>query len=877
MPLAPGTRFGSCEVISLLDRGGMGEVYLANDVRLRRQVVLKVMAEHHRLDPDGRARFEREAQALAAINHPNIATIHGVEHADGIQAIVMELVDGQTLADRVRSGLGLSESLAIATQLVDALEAAHERGIVHRDLKPSNIRLTATGTVKVLDFGLAKAFERQADQAATVTATGAGVVGTPGYMSPEQARGQAVDRRTDVWAFGCVFYEMLTSRRAFDGPSSSDVIAAVLDREPDYAALPTDTPPLVRRLLRRCLEKDPKRRLRDIADARIDLEEAPADPSDVAGATSPPRSRLRRSLLFACAAIALVIAGALAARPFLSNGASAVARQFVVLPPKGGTFGTSSLDRTPGVSLSPDGSRLAFVATVGSVQRIWVQPLTSLEPVPISGTEGASSFSPPTWSPDGSSIAFVADGKLKRIGIQGGAAITLADAPTGQGATWNRAGTIVFAPSPNSTLFRVQETGGTAIPITRLAAGDLGHSFPQFLPDGRRFIYFVRAPLPRRGVYVGAVDDPQETFVRTTRERALYAPPGHLLFLDNGRLLAQKFDVDRLAVSGDPMSVAESVAYINTDGRVSADVSPNGTLVYRVSGIRTASQPIFLDRAGRNIGPAGPPGDYGGLTLSPDGTRLAFELHDLHTGTGDIWMHHLARKSTDVFTSDRMHNSSPVWSPDARQIVFTGRPDGGRNLHLKAVDGGGSDEPLLPLGVDRNPLDWSRDGKFVIFEEGPNDGERDLWTLQMPERTPGVFLRTKFSEHSARFSPDGRWVAYLSNETGRFEVRVCRFPDCSGRLTLSTSGGAGVRWHPKGHELFFVDRQNDVYVVPVTTGATFTAGVPRKLFRLDRFVEATFETDGERFLTVPPPPGPEPIAPPMTVIENWRSLLGPGS
>jgi serine/threonine protein kinase/Tol biopolymer transport system component len=877
--ITPGARFGAYEVVEPLDSGGMGEVYRARDSRLRRDVAIKVLSDRHRFDPERRARFEREAVALAAVNHPNIATIHGIEDADGIQAIVMELVEGRALAEHVMAGLRVSEALKYAAQIVDALEAAHERGIVHRDLKPSNIKVQPDRSIKVLDFGLAKAVDPAGTSVdmptATVTAADtAAVIGTPCYMSPEQARGQTVDRRTDIWAFGCVLYEMLSGRRAFDGPTTTDVIAGVLEREPDYGALPPATPPLVRRLLKRCLDKDLKRRLRDIADARVDLEEARGTFATPDVATDRPKtSRVRRTALIATAAIALLVAGGFTARWLWAPSAPASSRQFVLLPPDGSNFGAGPADRTPPFALSPDGTRLAFVATTSSRSGIWIRSLDSLEALLVAGTEGVGRFCPPAWSPDGTSIAFAADGKLKRVSVQGGSPITLADASNAQGISWSRAGWIVFAPSPNDTLLRIPDTGGTPVPATRLSTGDLGHVAPQFLPDGRHFVYLVRAPRPRKGIYVGSIDSLEERFVRPSREKALYAPPGHLLLLEEGRLLAQKFDTDSFAVSGEPIPLTESVAYINTDGRASVDVSPGGTLAYRVNGISTASQPVWVDRAGKTIGTVGPPGDYSSASLSPDRTRLAIELHDLKTSTGDLWIWDIDRQSMDPYTTDRMHNTNAVWSSNGKEIVFVGRPDGGRNLHLKPLDGSTSDEPLLTLGIDRVPTSWSRDGKVILFEEGPVNDQGDLWTLRLPERTPTQFLATEFNERGGRFSPDGRWVSYVTNRSGRNEVRVCRFPGCTDGVTISSNGGAGARWHPDGKELFFVAPNRDVYAVPVTIGESFSAGTPRRLFTAERFVENWFDTDGERFFIVPDPPGPAPTAPPITVVEDWTSLL----
>ena len=880
--ITPGARFGAYEVVEPLDSGGMGEVYRARDSRLKRDVAIKVLSDQHRFDPERRARFEREAVALAAVNHPNIATIHGIEDANGIQAIVMELVEGPTLAERAMVGLRVSESLAYAAQIVDALEAAHERGLVHRDLKPSNVKVQPDGSIKVLDFGLAKTVDLAGAHVnlSTPTVTAAdtvAVIGTPCYMSPEQARGQPVDRRTDIWAFGCVLYEMLTGRRAFDGPTATEVIAGVLEREPDYRALPPDTPTLVRRLLKRCLDKDLKRRLRDIADARVDLEDARRVSETPEGA--PVRagtSRVRRTALIATAAIAVLVAGGFTARWLWAPSAPASSRQFVLLPPDGSNFGEGPADRTPPFALSPDGTRLAFMATTNSRSGIWIRSLDSLEALLVAGTERVSSFCPPAWSPDGTSIAFAADGKLKRVSVQGGSPITLADAANAQGISWSRAGWIVFAPSPNDTLLRIPDTGGTPVPATRRSTGDLGHVSPQFLPDDRHFVYLVRAPRPRKGIYVGSIDSMEERFVRPAREKALYAHPGHLLLLEEGRLLAQKFDADSFAVSGEPIPVTESVAYINTDGRASVDVSPSGTLAYRVNGIRTASQPVWVDRAGKTNGTVGPLGDYSSASLAPDGKRLAIELHDLKTSTGDLWIYDIDRKLTDPFTTDGMHNTWVIWSFNGKQIVFTGRPDGSRNLHLKPLDGSTSDEPLLPLGIDRRPTSWSPDGSFILFDEGPTNEQRDMWTLQMPERTPKPFLRTRFNERFGRFSPDGRWVLYVTNQSGRDEVRVCRFPGCTDGVTISSNGGAGARWHPNGKELFFVDPNRDVYAVPVAIGESFTAGTPRRLFTAERFGEDWFDTDGERFFIVPDPPGPAPTAPPIIVVEDWTSLLRTG-
>ena len=891
MPLVSGASFGSYVVLEPLGAGGMGEVYRARDPRLERDVALKILPEHCRLDPQRLARFRREAQTLASLGHPNIAALHGIEEVDGIEALVLELIEGPTLGDRIARGpVGLDEALSIACQIADALECAHEHGIVHRDLKPDNIKVRPDRTVKVLDFGLAKptdAFGAGADTRAstltdpTLALTGI-LLGTAGYMSPEQARGIAVDRRADIWAFGCVLYEMLSGRRAFSGERVADVIAQILEREPDFGALPADTPPVVRRLLRRCLEKDPKRRLRDIADARRDCEDAHGAPEAGADARRPPPGRATVRALTLAAGVVVIVLGIVVVARMWRSPIDGAPREFVLLPPDGAVFGGNAIDRTPAFALSPDGRRLAFVATAASGPSLWIRWLDSVEAVPVAGTEGAAVFSPPSWSPDGEFLAFFADGKLKKVSVRGGAPVALADAPLGSGLTWSRDGGIVFAPSTQSGLFRIPDGTGRPVAVTQLGSSDLGHVFPQFLPDGRRFLYLIRAAAPRKGIYVSSIDSPVERRIRAAREKALYAPPGFLLFLDNGGLFAQPFNLDRLELSGDPVPVAESVAFIATDGRASFDVSATGTLVYRPSGVLATSQPIWKDRSGKTLETTGAPGDYQTASLSPDGSRLAVELHDLRTGTGDIWIIDLVRGGSPFrFTFDGMHNTRAVWSPDDERLVFTGRPDGGRNLHLKAV-GAQLDESLLVLGPDRIPTDWSRNG-HILFEEGPA-AQRDLWTLQMPHGTPHPFLQTEFDEQDGQFSPNGRWVAYTSNENGPNEVYVRSFPDGTGKTKVSGAGGHAPRWNRTGTEIYYVRPDSSVMAVPVESGDRFTALVPQRLFTTDMRINERgaltaagwFATDGKRFLIVPNPPARAP-APPITVLLDWTAVLESGA
>jgi eukaryotic-like serine/threonine-protein kinase len=887
-----GRRLGVYEIRAVLGSGGMGEVYRARDTRLGRDVAIKILPPAFTREADRLARFEREACVLASLDHPNIATIHGVEEGDGVRALVLALVEGETLAERLAHGpLSLAEALAYGRQIADALQAAHDAGIVHRDLKPGNIMITPSGLVKVLDFGLAKPAEgtpaAAASQSPTMTIGGTreGVIlGTAAYMSPEQARGQAVDKRSDIWAFGCVVFEMLTGRAAFARDTVTDTLVAVIERQPDWQTLPAPTPPYIVRLLRRCLEKDARRRLKDIGDAALDIDDVLAE----AGGKPPGpdleverswRSRALTTTLASVAVVGLITAAAIVVNGRLRSSAETNSvRQYVVLPPADSAFGVGVVDRTPSFAISPDARRLVFAASSPGIGlRLWLRPLDALTAYPIPGTEGAAS---PFWSPDGLSVGFFADGKLKRVDVAGGMPLTIADASSGSGGSWNRNGDIVYAPTPQGPLWYVAAAGGTPTAITRLGAGDLGHVRPQFLPDGRHFLYLVRAAAPRRGIYVSSVDSPEPKWIVAARERALYAAPGYLLFLREGRLFGQPFDAQRLQLSGDAVPLVDSVAFISTEGRASYDVADNGTLVYRVSGVLATTQPLWVDRSGRVIGPVSDPADYQTTRLSPDGSRLAVELHDVRSGTGDLWIIDLATGQKSRFTFDGMHNNEGVWSPDGRQLVFVGRPNGVRNLHLKPVDGSTGDEPLLAPGHDRMPLDWSPDGRHVLFREDDPDTNMDVWVLRMPERRPIPFLRTPFREEDAKFSPDGRWVAYMSNETGRDEIYVASFPEGTAKRKVSLNGGRAPRWSRDGKEFFFVESNRTILVAPASWNGQPMFGVPRPLFTHEMragspltSADVWFDVSGRRFLILPPPAGPAPPAPPLTVVENWPALL----
>jgi Tol biopolymer transport system component len=886
-----GKQIGPYHVQAMLGAGAMGEVYRARDSKLERDVAIKVLHGAFAADAELRRRLGQEARILASLNHPNIAAIYGLEESDG-PALVLELVEGETLSERLARGrLPVATALNFARQIVEALDAAHTRSIIHRDLKPANIKITPDGIVKVLDLGIAKALEGRASHADIAlserqsTSTKTGVVGTAAYMSPEQARGDSVDKRCDIWAFGCVLYEMLTGRRAYSGEHMPDGGASLGPAPPDMDLVPPDTPAGVHRLLRRCFEIDLKHRLRDIADAWGDLQEDAVQPSR--GGTV--QRHWFRGIGIPVSVLLALAAGAGIALQLRPASSDAVIGQFVVTPPEQVDFGIGVIERAPSFAISPDGRLVAFVATErASGQRaLWMRRLGSLHAEPLSGTEGATA---PFWRPDGRAIGFFANGMLKKVGLDRSPPVALAPVatPLPNGA-WSTRGVIVYSAGLRSGLYSISENGGPPQPATDPRRdGHFGHVHPRFLPDGNHFLYLALAD--ERGIYVASVGAPGSKRVLTTRDKALYAPPGYLLFLNDGRLRAQRFDPDRLALSGEEIPVVDSVAFVSVDGRASFDVSASGTLLYRAAGLLATSQPVWFDRSGQRLGSIGDPGDYQTIGISRDGTRLAAELHDLRTAAGDLWLLDLERGgSPSKFTFDGRHPHSAVWSPRDDNIVFSGvRPDGSRNLYLKSI-GSDVDEPLLPQGFDRVPTDWSENG-HVVFQEIDATTGHDLWTLDPTSRMPEPFLRTKFQERGARFSPgDGRFIAYVSDESGRAEIYVRPFPEKAPKIQVSFNGGRWPRWRPDGRELFFVAPDNSIHVAPVRMGNPVTFGEAQRLFVADIRnpcgapplscpADETWEvTDGRRFLINVNPPGPNPPALPINVVLDWLSLLQGGA
>ena len=877
MALTAGTRIGPYEVVAPLGAGGMGEVYRARDARLNRDVAIKVLPEAFALDPERLARFRREAQVLAALNHPHIAAIHGLEEAGGVQALVLELVEGPTLADRIAQGpLPLDEALPIAKQIADALEAAHEQGIIHRDLKPANIKITPDGVVKVLDFGLAKLTTTEdvgrgprsgpagaADllsQSPTITSpamrTGAGMIlGTAAYMAPEQAKGRPADKRSDVWAFGCVLYEMLTGRRAFEGDDVSDTMAAVLRAEPDWSALPAGTPPLVVRLLRGCLQKDRRKRVSDIAVARFELD-APVGGSDAAPAQSG--GRVRERVAWACVA-ALLLAGA-AATMYVALRPPAPSPPRIVFsldPPEGLTFGVGSPALTY-PTISPDGRQLAFVlrGPTGRLQ-LGIRMLDSFDARLLPGTEAPTS---PFWSPDSRAIAFFSGGQLKKVDVSGGTPQVVCPGSDAAGGTWNADGTILFTGSTGA-LFRVAAAGGEPAPVTTLDAvqKEASHRAPWFLPGGRRFLYLVQ---PSNTIFVGSLDSAERTEVARADSKAMYAATGHILFSRNSNLMAQPFNADQAEVTGEMMPVAADVGAL-ANGKSAFSVSDNGTLVYYTGGA-ALSQPAWFDRSGKFLGNIGEEGLYRQVALAPDGTKIAAEIFDTR-GSQDIWVLDNRGISTRL-TFER--SLDPVWSPDSRELAFN-RANGNRVIR-KAVDG--SQEVVVWEGsTSRFPESWSRDGRLLAY----NTLGSTLGTLPLtPDAQALVWLDTPFTKDEPQFSPDGRWMAYQSNESGELEVFVQAFPGPGQKRRISTDGGGLPRWRADGRELFYLTPTGLMMGVPMTTGAALEPGTPEPLFQtairtpglgIDLY---DVTADGQRFLVLTPTNARQT---PITVVVNWTA------
>ena len=886
MPMSTGARLGVYQVVSPIGAGGMGEVYRAHDSKLGRDVALKVLPANLAGDAQYMARFQREAQVLASLNHPHIASIYGLEECGGVRALVMELVEGPTLADRIKKGpIPLTEALDVAKQIAEALEYAHEKGVIHRDLKPANVKITPEGTVKVLDFGLAKAAEQppetqEWEDATTLPASMSrpGVIlGTPAYMAPEQARGEAADKRADIWAFGVVLLEMLTGKRTFSGETTSDTLAAVLTKDPDWERLPAATPASVSRLLKRCLERDPRKRLRDIGDARMQIDDSPAD------SAAPVRPARRSPVPWAVSAGLLIALAAVLLLFFRRGPPESPLVQFTIPPPEKEEF--------EHLAPSPDGRMIAFSA--GGTDTLWLRRLNSLTSQRLDGGDGALL---PFWSPDSRFLGFWAHGKLQRIDVEApigpGRLRIFCDAARPGGATWSRDGIIVFSGGQGQPLYRISASGGEAVAITSLdpSRQEKTHYWPWFLPDGRHFLYTIVSEIRENsGVYVGTLDSPERKRLLGDLSNAVYvtAPAlgGLLLFVRGDTLMAQRLDAATLRLSAEPFSVAEQVEYGADFAEGSYAVSANGVLVYKSSGEQ--SQLTWFDRAGKRIGTIGEPGIYnGGFRLSPDGTRVAVARRDPNTGTSDIWLMEADGSGSSRFTFDPKDDVAPVWSPDGKRLVFSSDRAGAFDLYQKDVDGDGREELLLKSGSTKWARDWSPDGRFLLYHETNYSTQGFLRILPLfGDRKPVLVQITGWAEGFGAFSPDGKWVAYGSIKAGKSGVYVRPVPGTEATEGRRISIGAGYglpQWRRDGKELY-ISQWDSIVVVEVNANPTSEPGVPHARFDGHsigaivhhndyNFFAAT--GDGQRFLILSKVEASMRVRT-ATVVLNWTKGLKP--
>ncbi len=893
-------------VTSKLGAGGMGEVFRATDSRLHREVALKLLPEHLANDAERMSRFHREAQVLASLSHPNIAGIHGLEESGGRSALVMELVEGEELAQRLSRGpLPLVEALRIAHQIAEALEAAHDKGIIHRDLKPANVKLTEDGQVKVLDFGLAKALEGGSTAAAagadsatlSMAATRAGIVmGTVAYMSPEQASGSVVDKRTDIWAFGVVLFEMLAGGRLFEGETTSHTLADVLRADIDWSRLPASTPTPIRQLLERCLERDRKRRLQAIGEARISIENYLAHQSPSGGhavaAPAAPKTASRKTVVpWAIAAVAVL--GLVSSLALLWNqrraGAAGLALRADIKISDAPLF----TDVGSSLELSPDATRLVYVlGTSTQTQQLYLRALNQLDGTKLAeGNTGSSSPYQPFFSPDGQWLGYVTAGEMRKVPVSGGTPLTLCKVTRSRGASWAPDDTIIFAPTPSSGLFRVSAAGGEPQPLTTLdkARKEVTHRWPQVLPGGKAVIFTshtqATADFDNATIEVLTLATGQRKVLQKGGSYGRYVPSGHLVYVSKAALFAVPFDLSRLEVTGSPAPVVQDVFWNPTEGAAQFTFSSTGVLTYLRGGPEVAKYPIVVvDRKGGTSKLIEEGGAYANPRLSPDGKQLALTV--LKDGNFDVWVYDLERGVPTRLTFDDAPDTEQVWSPDGRYLVFSSGRDGADNLYRKRADGSGDEERLTKSDIPMWANSWSRDGRSIVFAGmGPN-GNFDVSMLTLEDKKVQPLLASNFREADPNISPDGRWLAYTSSESGRLEVYVRPFPAGAGRWQVSDTGGGFPRWAGNGRELFYRVDDGIMSASIEAVGDSIRTGKPTRLFTGafrggvtgisiggNTFADYDVSADGQRFVMFPSTDAESTNRGVVTLVTEWFDEL----
>jgi len=888
LAILAGKRLGPYEILSAIGAGGMGEVYRARDTRLERIVAVKILPDHLSDRAELRERFDREARTVASLNHPHICVLHDIGQQDGTDFLVMEYLEGETLAERLKKGpLPLDQVLQYAIEISDALDKAHRKGITHRDLKPGNVMLTKSGT-KLLDFGLAKLKQEASPEAAApfsqlptmksaMTAEGT-IVGTLQYMAPEQVEAGEVDARTDIFAFGTVVYEMATGKKAFEGKTSASVMAKILEVDPPpMSSLQPMTPPAFDRVVKKCLSKEPEKRWQAASDVCDEVKWI-SDSAFQAGMAVPSLAarRLKKRVAWAAAAVAVAIAVIAATALYWPRTPSLETHtvRFTVGPPEKGSFNPAPMFLT----ISPDGSKLAFVAADASgKQQLWIRALDSPAAQALSGTDNPNQ---PFWSADSRFVAFLADGKLKKIAVSGGPAMTLADAQEVVGSgTWSGEGVILFG--FGTTISRVSAVGGAATPVTMLdpSRKETNHLWPYFLPDGKHFLYSVlSATTENSGIFVGSLDSKEGKLLLRANSNPVYVPPGYLLFGREGTLMAQPFDAERLQLKGEAVPVVEGVQFNPASVRSAFAASNNGVLAYRggtgslFGGTGAPLTLTWVSRNGTEQRLAAPIHNYLAPRVSPDGQRVAAGIEE---ADGQIWVYDLSRDTLTRLTFDGKYNYDPVWTPDGKRIVFRGAQN---RLFWQPADGSGPAEELTKSELNRINIagSFSPDGQVLAFTEFGSG--LDLYTLSLKDGKPQPFLRTPSNETAPRFSPDGHFIAYASDESGRFEIYVRPYPGPGGKWQISTEGGTEPAWNPKGRELFYRS-ENKMMAVEVTTQGTFSAGKPKMLFegpyQPTPLTSTNYDVspDGQRFLMLEPIESAGAAPAQINVVLNWFEEL----